>query len=358
MMTPPDEVALLREMLEIDSPSGREAPLAAHILRRAVAAGLAGHIDEVGNVHVKVGEGEPHLLLLGHLDTVPGSWPVTVDDDSISARGVVDAKGSLAAFLCMAARLAEDAPARITVVGAVQEETFGSLGARHVRESYRPDAVVIGEPSGWNGVTVGYKGCTAIEYVVGTAGAHGAGDARPAVEIAVDAWQDVRSACAALSEGRSAFDSWLPRLLSLSTDTDGLNEEARLVISVRTPRDEEALDHVFAAACRHGAYRCLERTPAVLSPKDSVLARSFRVAIRSHGGTPVVKVKTGTSDMNVVGEAWNVPMCAYGPGDASLDHTPHERLSLAEYRRSIDILVAAVRHWARAVPARTSGASA
>jgi LysW-gamma-L-lysine carboxypeptidase len=49
-------------------------------------------------------------------------------------------------------------------------------------------------------------------------------------------------------------------------------------------------------------------------------------------------LKTGTSDMNVVGPAWHCPILAYGPGESALDHTPDERISLSEYLRSIEIL--------------------
>ena len=43
---------------------------------------------------------------------------------------------------------------------------------------------------------------------------------------------------------------------------------------------------------------------AVRHPKDNALTRAFRVAIREQGGQPVFKVKTGTSDMNVVAGHW------------------------------------------------------
>ncbi|HSB81098.1 MAG TPA: acetyl-lysine deacetylase, partial [Candidatus Methylomirabilis sp.] len=51
----------------------------------------------------------------------------------------------------------------------------------------------------------------------------------------------------------------------------------------------------------------------------------------------------GTSDMNVVGPAWNCPILAYGPGDSSQDHTPHEHLDLAEYHRAISVLTRVLR---------------
>jgi LysW-gamma-L-lysine carboxypeptidase len=42
--------------------------------------------------------------------------------------------------------------------------------------------------------------------------------------------------------------------------------------------------------------------------------------------------------MNVVGQAWNCPIIAYGPGDSNLDHTPNEHIDLTEYHQAITIL--------------------
>ena len=62
------------------------------------------------------------------------------------------------------------------------------------------------------------------------------------------------------------------------------------------------------------------------SPKKTSLGPPFLRAIRAEGGTPRFTLKLGTSDMTIVGPAWNCPMVTYGPGDAALDHTPEERI--------------------------------
>jgi len=48
--------------------------------------------------------------------------------------------------------------------------------------------------------------------------------------------------------------------------------------------------------------------------------------------------------MNVVGPAWQCPILAYGPGDSTLDHTPHEHLDLDEYWRAVLVLEQALRN--------------
>jgi LysW-gamma-L-lysine carboxypeptidase len=77
---------------------------------------------------------------------------------------------------------------------------------------------------------------------------------------------------------------------------------------------------------------------AFRAAKNTALVRAFLTAIRQQGGRVRFVLKTGTSDMNVVGPVWGCPIVAYGPGDSALDHTPDERISTSEYLQSIEIL--------------------
>jgi LysW-gamma-L-lysine carboxypeptidase len=60
------------------------------------------------------------------------------------------------------------------------------------------------------------------------------------------------------------------------------------------------------------------------------------------GGKPGYLRKTGTADMNVVAPIWQCPIIAYGPGDSSLDHTAHEHVSIEEFGKGVDTLIAAL----------------
>jgi LysW-gamma-L-lysine carboxypeptidase len=81
-----------------------------------------------------------------------------------------------------------------------------------------------------------------------------------------------------------------------------------------------------------------DSAPAFLAEKNTAPVRALLRAIRGEGGRPRFKLKTGTSDMNIVGPAWGCPIVAYGPGDSSLDHTPQEHIEIDEFLRSIDVL--------------------
>ncbi len=82
--------------------------------------------------------------------------------------------------------------------------------------------------------------------------------------------------------------------------------------------------------------------PPFEAEKNSAVVRALLRAIRAQGGTPRLKLQTGTSDMNVLGTAWCCPIAAYGPGDSALGHTPHEHIDLGEFLRGVDVLTGAL----------------
>jgi LysW-gamma-L-lysine carboxypeptidase len=74
--------------------------------------------------------------------------------------------------------------------------------------------------------------------------------------------------------------------------------------------------------------------------RSNLLVSAFLAGIRAAGGQPGFVLKSGTADINIVAPAWGCPAVAYGPGDSALDHTPEERLELAEYQRAVQVLCA------------------
>jgi LysW-gamma-L-lysine carboxypeptidase len=343
-----DDLVFLKELLAIPSPSGKEARLAEYLVERMTAMGFRTHCDEVGNVVGTLGDpqAEREIVLLGHVDTVPGPIPVRQHGGRLYGRGAVDAKGSLAAFVLAAARTAPQLNgARVRVIGVVEEEKHGR-GARHLTRTMQvPYCVVIGEPSGWEGVTLGYKGMLTVDYRLVQPGGHSAGERPGPAEHAVRFWNQLMTYADEQNSGRSGhFHTLDPALRSFRTFSDGLDDGVEMNVVIRLPpkTDGADLERKMRAWCNGARLSFPGSDPPFRAEKNTAPARALLRAIRAEGGRPRFKVKTGTSDMNVVGPAWGCPIVAYGPGDSSLDHTPEEHIEIDEFRHGVEVLVRAL----------------
>jgi LysW-gamma-L-lysine carboxypeptidase len=334
MTTATDEAArdLLYELVEIPSPSGDEAAATERLVAFFERHDREVWIDDVRNVRAPADDG---VLLTSHVDTVPGDIPVRVEDGELWGRGSVDAKGPLCA---MAAAAVETGASFVGVVG----EEADSRGARHlIAEREAPEAVVNGEPSGWDGITLGYRGLLSGSYLATSESGHSSRPENNAIEDALDWWARVTTTFEA-DEWTPVFEQVTAKPIAVDggLSGDGLSVEATMDVQFRVPPDRglEAVREVADGALEQGTVRWTDRIPPVMQPRRTEPARRFRAAIRSQGGEPRLLRKTGTSDMNLYATAWDCPMVTYGPGDSSLDHSPTERLSLAEFDRSIAVL--------------------
>ena len=343
---------LLEALVDIPSPTGEERAAAERLVAFFEEHGREAWLDEVGNVRAPA---DDRVLLTSHVDTVPGDIPVRVEHEPRSGsdeggtaaetdetyeppvlwgRGSVDATGPLAAMAVAAVRTG------VSFAGVVGEEV-DSRGARHLVEDREPpDAVVNGEPSGWDGVTLGYRGILSGTYVAASESGHTSRPEPNAIQDALGWWGRV--------EERFEHDPYEPTFEQVTakpvrveggTSEDGLSVEATLDVQLRVPPSltVETVRERADGELRDGHVNWHDEVPPVMVSPRSEVARRFRVAIRNAGGEPRLLRKTGTSDMNVF-TAWDVPMATYGPGDSDLDHAPDERLSLPELDRATAVL--------------------
>jgi LysW-gamma-L-lysine carboxypeptidase len=347
-----DARELLIDLVRTPSVTGDERPCAKRLVAFFEARDRDAWIDEVGNVRAPAEDG---VLLTSHIDTVPGEIPVSVegvdadeaafggsrptDDGSVEVlrgRGSVDAKGCLAGLAVVAARTGA------SFLGVTGEEV-DSRGSRHVVETREsgPEAVINGEPSGWEGITLGYRGLLGGTYVATSESGHSSRPENNAIQDALEWWDRV--------DDEFAHDEWVPvfdRVTCKPVDVDGgisedgLSVEVTMDVQLRVPPEytTDEIREIADGYLEGGTVHWHDRVePVMMSPRTPV-ARAFRAAIRAENVEPHMLRKTGTSDMNVFARHWDCPMVTYGPGDSELDHAPNEHLPLPEYDAAVRVL--------------------
>ncbi len=361
---------LVRGLVAIPSLSRHEAAASAWLVEQMRAAGYdPAFVDDAGNAVGELGDASAArtILLLGHIDTVPGNIPVRIENDLLFGRGSVDAKGPLATFVAGAARFgsaaAKAAALHIVVVGAVEEEAATSKGARFVAGRFNgttaptPSACIIGEPSHWNRVTLGYKGRLLLDFSADQPMAHTAGPDASVASVVVDYWNWVTAHAARINDGKEkVFEQLSPSLRRFITSTnDQMHDTVDAQFAWRLPVgfDAEAFMRELEEQARQAGrpsgsqavgpvfqlkFRGYEK--AWRGDRNNVLVRSFLAGLRTVDASEKLGfvLKTGTSDMNVVGPVWRCPIVAYGPGDSALDHTPNEHLPLDEYWKAVNVI--------------------
>ena len=337
------------------SPSGQERGAVDWLVARMKALGYDNaFVDEAGNAVGVLGGGPKQVVLLGHIDTVPGEIMVDLTPDPsptgrgelLYGRGAVDAKGPLACFVDAVARVGAKDGWQFVVIGAVEEER-DSEGARYVVDQYKPDFAIIGEPNHWDRIALGYKGSAWAQVTVRRGQAHTASGEETAAEAAVEVWLKIKALVESFNADKSkVFDQLLLTLRGMESDSNEFEQWAKLKVGVRLPAEVspedwyEILNETLKVSetFRVSVERIGFPVPAWKCEKNSQLVRGFLSGIRSQGGEPRFVYKTGTADLNIVAPVWGCPAVVYGPGDSSLDHTPNEHISMEEYQKAVAVL--------------------
>ena len=208
--------------------------------------------------------------------------------------------------------------------------------ALHRIPRHRPAACIIGEPSGTDGVTIGYRGSLRAVLAASDGGAHRSGDAGPITGV-------LRCAADILDLVDSLDDPALPVIRRPSgavVSMEGKEQGERsgtAELDIRLPEGSSPGEWMeFLRSAAPGRVHCSGRD-APHGGQEQPRGPGAPPGHPENGNTPRVLAKGGTADFNLA-SAWNCPMAAYGPGDSRLDHTSEERISLADFHASLEIL--------------------
>lgn len=144
------DFAFFKELLEIDSTSGKEREVAEWLLSRLEAPRKEAMEVGDGTLNLLLSWGKPKLVFCSHMDTVPPYIPPTFPEESalrIFGRGSCDAKGQLFALYTACKSLEAEGCTDFGLLILAGEET-GSWGAKAFSKTgFQAPFLIIGEPT-------------------------------------------------------------------------------------------------------------------------------------------------------------------------------------------------------------------
>jgi acetylornithine deacetylase len=323
-----DPVAFARDLIDIDSTTGREAAAGrwlADSLRGLGFAVTEQRVDE-SRSNVLATIADPVVVFSTHFDCVPPFFPSRIEGDRLYGRGSCDAKGILAAQVAAVDRLRRDGENRVGLLFVVGEER-GSDGARMADEAARGcQFLVDGEPTD-NRLGVATRGILRLRL-------------RAAGRAAHSSYPEV---------GESAIDKLIDALIALrSIELPADATLGRTHYTVGLISGGVAANVVSPAAEAEVMFR------TVSAPEDvrrAIASLETRVDIEHVLDVPPVRMVTVpgfdsavfpyTTDIPFL-KRWGQPLL-FGPGSIHAAHTADEFVAIRELTDAVDHYVTIAR---------------
>lgn len=340
-------------LVRIDNPSGAEAAMAAHLIERCTALGMACEQDATGNVIARLdGVGTP-LLFSAHMDSVApcvGKQPIVRDAVVYSAGDTVlgaDDLAGVTAFLegIQAARESGQPYRAAELVLTVQEEV-GLQGARGLDysrlQAKQGIAFDLNGPVG--NICVGSPAHDSFTATVIGVSAH----AGVEPEKGISAIQVVAHAIAAMPLGR-IDDETTANIGSIEGGKANNIVPDRIIIKGEArSRNLDKLDRQWAAmrqaledaAARFGATVEIDYKrhyeASVLAP-DAPIVQHVSQAIRAVGLEPALVVTGGGSDVSII-SSHGIETANLSMGYEKI-HSVDEHIAVSELERAAQIVL-------------------
>ena len=362
-VTPRFCIKMLEKALRLYTPSLGEKPLADFLADKCDDLSFDDiRIDEVGNLIASKGSGLPRILLCGHMDTVPGKIKVRKEGDWLHGRGASDAKAPLMAMLFAAASIQNNS-GTVIFVGAVDEEGNATGIKNLVKSKLDIDYAVFGEPSGIKQVTIAYKGRIAINLKINVGNSSHASApwlSKNAIEESLIFTTELKKVLESGQENKKKGMLLTATVTEIKggTSHNVTPKECDVIMDIRIPVDmnckmiEEKISTLVQEISKkrkvEAFHSILDETEPFEASHNSPLVRAFTLGVMDvEHSRPTLIRKTGTGDMNVIGNQLNIPVVTYGPGDPHASHTIDEKVSIDEYLRGIEVLKKTLQHLKR-----------
>ncbi|HSV87808.1 MAG TPA: YgeY family selenium metabolism-linked hydrolase [Bacteroidales bacterium] len=358
----------LSKLIKHKSLSLQEKGVQEELMRQMREAGFDEvHMDGLGNVIGRIGNGKKILAFDAHMDVVDighaGNWTFDplggeIKDGYVLGRGTVDQKGGAAAFIT-AGRILKDMAfgndLTIYFVGSVIEEDCDGLCWKYLveEEGIRPDVVVVTEPTNL-GIYRGQRGRMELHVHFYGVSSHGSAPERGvnAIYMASRTALDIEK----LNE-RLAYDPFLGRgsitiseIISGSPSLCAVADYARIHLDRRLTWGEtkesaikeiEALiegvnakvemlhfDETSFTGFRYGMEKYY---PTWKLEEDHPMIRMAAQTFEKffHKKPRIDKWTFSTNGVTINGY-YGIPVIGFGPGDEVLAHAPNEKVPITD----------------------------
>lgn len=319
-----DAISFARELIDIDSTTGKEREAGEWLANRLTALGYSVTRQPViGDRFNVVATIEPPTVVLStHYDCVPPFFRSRVEDGRLSGRGACDAKGILAAQVAAAERLRAGGHRRVALLFVVGEER-GSEGAKAANaEPIGSRFLVNGEPTD-SRLATGTRGILRVR--LNARGRAGHSSAPEHFESAIEKLVDVLSELRVLplpSNPAFGTTSYSVGLIEGGVAPNVVPASAWAEVMFRTVGDaNELLDALKPLGARVQLEEVLRVPPVQLRTIPGIPSASFPF----------------TTDIPLL-DRWGVPLL-FGPGSFLVAHTDEEHIDLGEFDRAIQSYV-------------------
>jgi acetylornithine deacetylase len=321
-MDPLDPIAFARELIDIDSTTGREGEagewLAARLRREGFDVEEQAVEGRRRNIYAHLGQA-PAVVLSTHYDCVPPFFPSRIADGRLYGRGACDAKGILAAQVAAALRLRAQSERRVALLFVVGEER-GSDGAAAANKAPRGSNYLInGEPTDCR-LATSTRGVLRVRLHASGRAAHSA----------------------APDQGESAIEKLLDALVRLrAMELPSDPDFGQTFYTVGIIEGGVAPNVIPAHASAEVLFRTVGPADDILralTPIHSLVRveEVLRVAhVRMHT-VPGVEAASFpfTTDIPLL-DRWGRPLL-FGPGSFLVAHTDTEHVELAQFHAAVD----------------------
>jgi acetylornithine deacetylase len=324
------QLRLTRELIDIDSTTGREGEAAEFVAALLAQLGydVARQPVAAGRFNVLATLGQPEVVFSTHLDCVPPHFPSREEAGRLHGRGACDAKGAAVAEIAAAERLRASGEARIGLLFVVGEER-GSEGAK-LANTIAPGSryLINGEPTD-NRLATATRGVyRARLHTTGRAGHSSQPElGASAIETLVDALVSIRGVTwpTDVVLGETYYTVGMIRG---GVAPNVIPPDAEAEIMFRTVGDYREVRDLLEDAVRGAASieHVLFVPPVSLATVPGLPTAAFNF----------------TTDIPFL-DRWGAPLLL-GPGSVSLAHTADEYVAIADLQQAVDRYVSLARH--------------